>query len=181
MRPGVEWYDLVFELIDMRSFSNLWYWIALAVFWSSLSHFVLGVPFDMLVRARRRGGEAERDFEDMVRISVGRILGTVDRAGHVLAGLAAFALSVLATLGFWYRVEFAQAVFLLCAPLVPVAWVTVRAARRVRSSGERGEALRRRIQKARVWVQVIGMVSIFITAMWGMYQNVTIGVFGGWR
>jgi len=181
MGPGVEWFDLVFELIDMRSFSNLWYWIALAVFWSSLSHFVLGVPFDMLVRARRRGGEAERDFEDMVRISVGRILNVVDQAGYFLAGFAAFALSGLATLGFYYRVEFAQAVFLLCAPLVPVSWVTVTAARRVRASGDRGEALRRRIQRARVWVQAIGMVSIFVTAMWGMYQNLSIGALGGWR
>jgi hypothetical protein len=47
---------IVFEVIDMRSFSNLWYWIALAVLWSSTSHWVLGVPFDMIQRARRRAG-----------------------------------------------------------------------------------------------------------------------------
>ncbi len=29
----MDWYATVFELIDMRSFSNLWYWIALAVVW----------------------------------------------------------------------------------------------------------------------------------------------------
>ncbi len=45
---------LIFDLIDMRSFSNLWYWIALAVTWSSTSHWVLGVPFDMVLRARRK-------------------------------------------------------------------------------------------------------------------------------
>src|SRR5690606_1500968 len=27
----LEWYSLIFLLIDMRSFSSLWYWIALAV------------------------------------------------------------------------------------------------------------------------------------------------------
>lgn len=175
MGRGVDWYDLVFELIDMRSFSNLWYWIALAVFWSSASHFVLGVPFDMLVRARRHGGQAERDFEDMVRISVGRITGLVDSAGFWLAGVAAFVFCTLATLGFWYEVEFAQAVFLLTVPLVPVGWLSVRAARQVRASGETGEPLRRRLQRTRVWVQAIGIVSIFVTAMWGMYQNISIG------
>ena len=35
------WYQTVLELIDMRSFSSLWYWIGLAVLWSSASHWVL--------------------------------------------------------------------------------------------------------------------------------------------
>lgn len=179
MGPGSDWYRMVFELIDMRSFSNLWYWIALAVFWSSISHFVLGVPFDMLLRARRHGGQAERDFEDMVRISIGRILDAVDRGGPFMAGVAAFVLCGLATLGFWYRVEFAQAVFLLAAPLVPVAWLTLHSARRIRETGERGEALRRRIQRTRVLVQAVGILSILITAMWGMYQNISIGPYLG--
>ena len=47
----------IFEVIDMRSFSNLWYWIMLAVIWSSTSHWVLGVPHDMFIRARRQGGQ----------------------------------------------------------------------------------------------------------------------------
>lgn len=179
MGPGADLYDMVFELIDMRSFSNLWYWIALAVFWSTLSHFVLGVPFDMLVRARRHGGEAERDFEDMVRISVGRILGVIDRAGHWLAGFGAALLTGLATLGFWYGIEFAQAVFLLAAPLVPVGLLTVRAARAIRASGDSGEALRRRIQRTRIAVQGVGMVSILITALWGMSRNISIGPYFG--
>jgi len=42
----VTWYETIFELIDMRSFSNLWYWIVLSVLWSTMSHWVLGVPFD---------------------------------------------------------------------------------------------------------------------------------------
>jgi hypothetical protein len=57
---GLGWYSNVFEVIDMRSFSSLWYWIALAVMWSSASHYVLGVPFDLVQRARRRGGQAPR-------------------------------------------------------------------------------------------------------------------------
>nr|MDJ0826631.1 component of SufBCD complex [Rhodobacter sp.] len=69
----MNWYDTVFELIDMRSFSNLWYWIALAVLWSTSSHWILGVPFDLVQRASRYGGEAEVDLTDLVRINVNRV------------------------------------------------------------------------------------------------------------
>ena len=55
----------IFELIDMRSFSNLWFWIALAVVWSSASHWVLGVPWDMALRAKRKGGQLAEDFETL--------------------------------------------------------------------------------------------------------------------
>ena len=44
------------DVIDFRSFSNLWFWIVLAVAWSTASHWVLGIPFDMVMRARRHGG-----------------------------------------------------------------------------------------------------------------------------
>ena len=48
----------------MRSFSNLWYWIALAVLWSTVSHWVLGVPFDMVQRAApATAGRRETDLE----------------------------------------------------------------------------------------------------------------------
>ena len=77
----MELIDTVFEVIDMRSFSNLWYWIALAVLWSSTSHWVLGVPYDMIQRARREGGQAQQDVEDLVRINTSRLLMIVDRSG----------------------------------------------------------------------------------------------------
>ncbi len=162
----------------MRSFSNLWYWIALAVLWSTTSHWVLGVPFDMVLRARREGGEAQRDLEDMVRINTGRILHIADALGPWLLAGASFVLTSLALLGFRYWVEFAQAVFLLLFPLSIVALMSLRTARRIRGAGARGEALRRMLMRHRFWTQVIGMISIFVTAMWGMAMNYGLGVFG---
>ena len=70
----MDWYETVFELIDMRSFSNLWFWIALAAVWSTTSHWVLGVPFDMVARAERQGGQSETDLETLVHINVNRLL-----------------------------------------------------------------------------------------------------------
>ena len=62
-----EWYLTTVEMIDMRSFSSLWYWVALAAFWSGCIHRVIGVPYDLVLRARRQGGDAEADLFDVLR------------------------------------------------------------------------------------------------------------------
>lgn len=171
----MEWYETIFELIDMRSFSNLWFWIALAVMWSSASHFVLGVPFDMVARARRHGGQAETDLQDMVRINVDRMLYIVRTAGSWLLAFACFLLTMLGTLGFWYGIEFAQALFCLVTPMTLVAVLTLRAGQRIERQIPEGPPLHRMLTRHRMLVQSIGMVSIFLTSMWGMWQNLQIG------
>lgn len=171
-------YSSISELIDMRSFSNLWFWIALAVLWSSASHWVLGVPYDMILRARRHGGQAEADFEDITRINVSRLLHVVRTAGAWLLGFACFLLSGLAILGFVYRVEFAQALFLLGFPMFFVGLLSLSTARRIEAEAPQGEALRGRLLRHRVYTQLIGAAAIFVTALWGMYQNISIGVLG---
>ncbi len=171
----LDWYQNLFELIDMRSFSNLWYWIALAVMWSTASHWVLGVPYDMVTRARGLGGQSELDLEELCAINVRRILLIGQMAGLWLLGLICFALSSLLLLGFAYGVEFAQAVFLLAFPMALVGLLSLSNARLIDQQALKGAALIRRLGRHRLFVQAIGVVSIFVTAMWGMYQNLTIG------
>ncbi len=175
----MDWYLKVFELIDMRSFSNLWYWIALAVAWSAASHRILGVPWDLVHRAARNGGQFEEDLEALVRININRLLYIAAISGLWLVVLGSASLTALAILGFWYRVEFAQAVLLLAAPMTLVGLLSLRTARIISRTHLRGAALRRRLARHRLGVQVIGMISIFVTALWGMYQNITLGVLGG--
>lgn len=174
----MDWFSTIFELIDLRSFSNLWYWIALAVVWSSASHWVLGVPYDMVHRARRHGGQAEADLNDIARINVNRMLHIVDLSGTWLLALTFFFLTVLALLGFVYQVEFAQAVFLLALPMSLVGVLNLRAARRIRRIQARGEVLAQELGRLRFFTQLIGMGAIFVTSLWGMYQNLAIGVLG---
>ncbi|MCB2110550.1 MAG: component of SufBCD complex [Defluviimonas sp.] len=171
--------QVILDLIDFRSFSNLWYWIALAVTWSSASHWVLGVPYDMVLRARRQGGQAEVDLEDMVRINVNRLLYIGRQTGLMLAAFSAFVLTSLALLGFVYAVEFCQAVFLIVLPLSAVGLLSLRTAGRIERSGEVGEALQRRLTRHRLGVQILGMIAIFITALWGMLQNFNLSVLPG--
>jgi len=175
----LDWYQTLFELIDMRSFSNLWFWIVLAVVWSTTSHWVLGVPYDMVQRAKRQGDDAQVDLEDIVRINVNRLLYIAHVSGLWLAGFACFALTMLALLGFVYGMEFAQAVFLLALPLSVVGLLSLSTARLIHSEGSAGELLFKRLNRHRLYTQIIGMAAIFVTALWGMYQNVTVGVLGG--
>ena len=125
----MDWYQTLFEMIDMRSFSNLWFWIALAVMWSTASHWVLGVPFDMVLRARRYGGEAQADLEDIVRINVNRLLYISQVSGLWLLGLGFFVLTSLVLLGFVYAIEFAQALLLLGFPMSLVGLLSLSTAR----------------------------------------------------
>lgn len=163
------------ELIDLRSFSNLWFWIALAVTWSSASHWVVGVPIDMVHRARRHGGRTMQDLEDLARVHVNRRLFIARVSGVWILGFMCFVLSGLAVLGFGFAIEFAQAVFLLAFPMSIVSLVSLRTAGLIDRDQARGEALCKRLTACRMQIQLIGVVAIFVTALWGMYQNLTIG------
>lgn len=171
----------IFELIDMRSFSNLWYWIALAVTWSTASHYPLGVPFDLILRARRRGGSAAEDMLMLTAVHVRRLLSIGREAGVMLTLVASFLLSLILGLGFVFRVEFAQAVALIVLPLSGVGLLSLRTAARLEpllAEAPEVEGVARILLRHRVSVQVIGMGSIFLTALWGMFQNLQLSPFG---
>lgn len=174
----LQWYETIFELIDLRSFSNLWYWIALAVMWSSASHYVIGVPFDLVVRAKRSGGQAQQDLEDLVRINVNRITYISGVSGLWLMGIVSAILTMLTLLGFYYQIELCQAVFLLFLPMTLLGALSLRTANRLQASMPEGEALRRALVRHRFWTQGLGIISIFVTAMWGMWQNMNLGALG---
>ncbi|MFZ1471094.1 MAG: component of SufBCD complex [Paracoccaceae bacterium] len=172
----MDWYRIVFEVIDMRSFSNLWYWIALAVLWSTTSHWVLGVPHDMILRGHRQGGQAEEDVEVMVAINVRRILNISRTAGVPIFATLSFLLTSLALLATMYRTEFAQALMFLLCPMIIVFWLSGRTALRIEAGENSGASLYHRLMMHRRIVQVIGMLSIFVTSMFGMYKNLNIAI-----
>lgn len=170
----MDFFDLVTEVIDRRSFSNLWYWIVLAILWSTLSHWVVGIPYHMVQRARRGDAETEADLRVLAEINTRRILDFAELSGTAMVASSAFVLTSLILLGWGYRVEFAQALVLLVLPLVLVAGLTVRTARVLQDSGF--EHLFVRLRNHRFAVQAMGIFFIFGTAFWGMYVNLR----GGW-
>ncbi len=174
----MDWYTSIFELIDMRSFSNLWFWIVLAVIWSTASHWVMGVPYDLVVRARRVGGQVEVDLLDIVRINTNRLLYFLEMSGVIMLALVCFVFTGMATMGFYYGVEFAQALFLLMFPMAIVTLINIFHARRLRQHELTMDRVAKTLSRCRLYTQIIGMISILVTSLWGMYQNLSIGVLG---
>lgn len=173
------WQQTFFEFIDMRSFTNIWFWIALAVMWSSLSHYVMGVPFDMVTRARRHGGRAQHDLETLVHLQIDRRLHVAEVSGPWLVGFVTAGLTVLALLGFLYGMQLGQALFLLLMPASVVGLLSVLAARRLARMPLQGEALCSFIARQRMIVQAIGVVSIVITAGWAIWSIMNSSALGG--
>ena len=168
--------ELALEAIDLRSFSNLWFWIALAALWSTVSHWVIGVPFDMVRRAARGNETALRDMQVLGEIHARRILFIAQETGVITTAFSFFLVTLLALLGWVYDIEFAQAILLLFLPMTLVGWLTLQAARRV--EGLEPEDLGELLFRTRRAIQFVGIVSIFATSMWGMWINLSANVLG---
>ncbi|RYH03119.1 component of SufBCD complex [Salipiger sp. IMCC34102] len=161
----------ILQVIDFRSFSSIWFWLVLAALWSSMSYYVLGIPYDVITRAKRHGGQAQADLADLTRLNVNRLLTLAGTAGLVMTGVMCFVLSSLAVLGFVYWIQFAQAAFLLLFPLSIAGAISITTAARIQAEEPSGEALLRVLMRHRLWTQILGMTAIFVTAMFGMAQN----------
>ncbi len=168
-------FDIIFDQIDLRSFSSLWFWLAVVGVWTLASHRVLGVSSDMIRHARKYGGPAPADLEALVQIKVARLERIFDEAGVVIVGLLFFLLSSLAVLGFHNGVELAQALTLILLPLTWVGLLGLRLARQVQAGNATGAGLVRLLRRHRIKVQLIGLLSIFVTTMWGALQNAQNG------
>lgn len=164
----MSWSTTFLEMIDLRSFSSIWYWIVVTVAWSQMSYRPLSVPFDRVQRARRHGGQDLADVEALVAIQVRRTAQIVREAGHWAAGFMAFLHTSMIMLGVWYRIELVLAVELILLPATLVGLISLFTANRIFQEEASGERLIRLLLRLRFWTQVIGMLSIFVTAIVAM-------------
>ncbi|WP_224814881.1 component of SufBCD complex [Hasllibacter sp. MH4015] len=172
----MDFLDLVTEVIDLRSFSNLWYWIVLAILWSSMSHWTIGVPYHLVTRARRGDAQAEADMLVLARMNAERMLHYAETSSIPATAFATFLLTSLALIGWVYGVEFCQAIFLLLCPSMLVLALGTWTAARLRADDY--SHVPQILRQHRTMVQMLGVVFIFITAFWGMFQNVNVGPLG---
>lgn len=174
----LNWYATLAALIDLRSFSNLWYWIVVAAFWALAGRRVLGLPVDMLTRAHAEGGVAAEELDRMAEIAIARRLRQVQgAAGAALLALAGFALALVLVLGFGYGMELGQAVSFMLLPYIILRIMEVATARRL-ETGPRGAAMQSALFWHRFRIQLLGLVFILITAFWGAWRNLTMGALG---
>lgn len=175
----LSFYSTVFSEIDLRSFSNIWFWIALAVLWSNVTHYVLGVPYDMVLRARRLGAWAMADLEAMTNAQARRRVLFLRGSGVWIVGFWAAMISALLVLAISFQFELAQALSLLFVPLTLVGFLGIRFALRQDAAPLTGEALVTALIHHRFAVQALGLLAVFLTTMWGMWYNLALRPFGG--
>lgn len=163
-----------FSLIELTSFMNIWYWIVTVVAWSMTAHWTMGVPYDALRQAERRGGEFAEYCDLQAHINARRLIYYFDRGGPYFIAFVGFMLALIGGWGFYQGYELAQAIFVLAAPLMLTSVFSVRLAYRIKDEVLEGEALRKALRRRRIWNQIIGMVAIMLAAAATIYHFIVV-------
>ena len=150
---------LLFQFLAAASFQSVWYWTLHVTVWTLACYRTLGVPHDMLLRARRVPEVAER-VDVLARLSSERIGGIHDAFGVPLAALAGFVLAAVFALGFLTGIETAQAAFALLLPLAVIIYSKLRLALAVRRRGIAGPELVLALSRRRIWHQFIAVLAM---------------------
>lgn len=171
-------FQTLLSTIDLRSFSNVWFWIVLVVAWSSFTSTLLGIPADMVYRARRQGGQAMIDLETMALLQAQRRQNLLRQSGPFSAAIWTGLLTTSVVLGFVYWLELGQALSLLLIPLALGHLSGLPLIRRIAQGTLGGESLLRAIRWHRFWMMMLGLFAIMVTTLWGMFYNVVVPVLG---
>lgn len=144
----------LFDVLDTRSFSSMWYWLLLTLIWTWLGRGALGIPSELVSAVRQRGAAPGAEAgavagpdpapESLLLLDWLSLVTprwhVPDRDGVVLLGAGCFVATLLAGLGFFYGWQAAQALFLLGAPLMVLVVMRVRLAARLREALAGAEA-----------------------------------------
>lgn len=163
--PLVE--EITAELFRTRSFDNIWYWLLLSVSWSLATQWTLGVGHYDARAAVAKGGRHMTDFETLVEIYCNRMHENGEKYGAQAVLIASFLLASLATLGFWFWILFAQALFMLVFPVCLTLLLSIMVANRQVRDPVSGKRLIKRYRKLRMLKQTIGVFAISMTSFWG--------------
>lgn len=166
----------VFDLIDLRSFSSLWYWVLVALTWARVAQTPLGVPYDMVTRAAP-GQQSGEDLLHETGIQLRRRHARHPKQSQIIVGLWACVITLLAALSIGYGSELALSLFLLAVPLALVQLMQSRAARDLIALGPDLEAVVKRLRRLKRWIQVLALIAVFVTAVVGMFYNLTRTLF----
>lgn len=160
--------DIFWQLLDLRSFPSLWYWLFMAVTWIVVIGRPLGVPYDMVEDARY-DMQVQADTVTMARINARRFVRMMD--ARVMPLFVFTLLGGVGVLAFGYGVGFAQAVSFIAWPLVWVFVLAVRAAGRVDRTAD-PQAILRVLRWHRYIILAIASVCMVFSLLWGTVHNI---------
>lgn len=160
----------IWDLINIGSFSSLWFWVFLGVFWARVMQAPLGVSVDVVRRAHAGEPQAQADIEALSGMRIRHEQGLVQGTTLVwrLAGWS-FVLTLLAGLAALYRVEIAQAVLIIAAPFALVRALEMRAALHMADVPDMA-ALIRAHWVLRRQIQTLGITAVFAATLFGMLR-----------
>lgn len=153
-------FELLGDAISRRSFTSLWYWIAVAVFWILITRQVMGLPLDMVQRAKA-GGAALRALEEMAQLQAQRLMDYWHKWQFAISAAMAALLCMMGIWAFWYQIELAKALWFLLMPWLLISALSLRMAWQITHGAGRGDDLLMLAHHFRIYVQVIGIVFIF--------------------
>lgn len=181
-------FNSLIDLLDSRSFGTIWYWLVVIGTWSLSGRSVIGVPVEIVGRARAALAEGQGEAPvvlhllDWLSLVLPRWrLG--GREGAAFLGATGFVLTSLAILGFGYDLELALAAFLLLFPFAVLFCLRVMLVRRLMpllQAAEQGarpvadiapEAVRQMVIHRRL-VTILSMVAVAATALLGALWTV---------
>lgn len=167
---------LIGEAISLRSFSSLWYWIAVLVFWIAATGRVLGISFASVNRAQG-GGIALMQLETLTYISAQIWIAGWQKWQVLWVALSAATLVSLSLLAFFYGIELAQALWFLVFPYLMILALQLRLALRILRENTSDDALIQMMYRFRMAVQGIGFIFIFLTAGFAFFHLLIAGYF----
>ena len=167
---------LIGEAISLRSFSSLWYWVAVAVFWIAATGRVLGISFASVNRARG-GGLALMQLETMTQIAVQIWVAGWQKWQVLWVALSAATLVGLSLLAFSYGIELAQALWFLVFPYLMIMALQLRLALRILGDDVGDKALITMMYRFRIKVQLIGFTIISLTLAFAFFHLLIHGYF----
>ena len=162
----------ILDFLTLRTFSSVWYWIAVAVVWATVSQRPMGVPYDMVWRAQRKATGARAALDAVARGLAHRLVSGMSRGGPFVVAFGSAVLTALLLLAFVYGLEFAQGLLLIVLPVALVGALSIRTARQI----DRGGDPVRHLRRLRSGTHAIAFVALFVTAFWGVYVNLVVPV-----
>ncbi len=170
---------IVSELFHARSFSSLWFWLALVTIWWVVLSRVLGVPLSIVRRAFHGDAQAQQDMEDLVRIHARRLHGIGRTFGIWMVGLSSAVLTGLGLIGFLYRVELAQALFLIAFPFALAVALDMTTAARIDLERPSRIYLALFVWRQMNRIRSVALAALVISVIWGLPRIAPAPIFGG--
>lgn len=123
----------ILTILDSRSFGSIWFWLLLTLAWTLAGRRIAGVPSDVLSAVRK----PEPPVDSAALLLLDWLSLTLPRRqigpteAMVMMTVAAFTLTTLFMLGFFYGLEMAQALVLLLLPFAVLFVTEARLSRRL--------------------------------------------------